>query len=279
MFVYDNLGASNLTLGGLVGMNTEINETKTALEAKGLNKSFNGLKALDDLSFKIQLGETLVIIGPSGSGKTLLLKTLLGITPQDTGNIFIQGSPKEDVQENSSNFLDRFGMLFQQSALFDSMTVWENIGFKELKKPNANKEIIKNDVIKLLDRVGLRPEVADLYPAELSGGMQKRVGLARAFAGDPEFLLLDEPTAGLDPIMSNSISQLIKQQTKEHNTTSIVISSDLDSARKISTNIMMLHQGRVVWFGPTNELDETDNPYIKQFIHKSAKGPIAVLTE
>ncbi|WP_417453160.1 ABC transporter ATP-binding protein [Kiloniella sp.] len=279
MFAYDNLGASNLTLGGLVGMSTEVNETKTALEAKGLNKSFNGLKALDDLSFKIQLGETLVIIGPSGSGKTLLLKTLLGISPQDTGEIFIQGAPKEEVQENSPNFLDRFGMLFQQSALFDSMTVWENIGFKELKKPNANKVIIKNDVIKLLDRVGLRPEVADLYPAELSGGMQKRVGLARAFAGDPEFLLLDEPTAGLDPIMSNSISQLIKQQTKEHNTTSIVISSDLDSARKISTNIMMLHQGKVVWFGPTHELDKTDNPYVKQFIHKSAKGPIAVLTE
>ncbi|WP_417429634.1 ABC transporter ATP-binding protein [Kiloniella sp.] len=260
-------------------MNTEINETKTALEAKGLNKSFNGLKALDELSFEVKLGETLVIIGPSGSGKTLLLKTLLGITPQDSGTIFIQGSPKEEVQENSPNFLDRFGMLFQQSALFDSMTVWENIGFKELKKPDANKEIIKSDVIRLLDRVGLRPEVANLYPAELSGGMQKRVGLARAFAGDPEFLLLDEPTAGLDPIMSNSISQLIKQQTKEHNTTSIVISSDLDSARKISTNIMMLHQGKVVWFGPTHELNETDNPFIKQFIHKSAKGPIAVLTE
>ncbi|KKJ75888.1 ABC transporter [Kiloniella litopenaei] len=260
-------------------MNTGTNEIKTVLEVKSLNKSFNGLKALDNVSFKTQLGETLVIIGPSGSGKTLLLKTMLGIILQDSGDIFIDGLPKEKVQETAPNFLDRFGMLFQQSALFDSMTVWENIGFKDLKKPDADKNIIKKEVIKLLDKVGLGPEVADLYPSELSGGMQKRVGLARAFSGDPEFLLLDEPTAGLDPIMSNSISQLIKQQTKEHKTTSIVISSDLESARKISNNIMMLHQGAIVWHGPASKLEETENPFIRQFIHKSAKGPIAVLTE
>ncbi|WP_120496627.1 ABC transporter ATP-binding protein [Kiloniella sp. EL199] len=254
-------------------------KTKTALEIKDLSKSFNGLKALDINDLTLDSGETLVIIGPSGSGKTLLLKILLGIIPHDTGKIFINGHSKEELEDNSQNFVDRFGMLFQQSALFDSMTVWENIAFKELKKQSTDKTKIKAAVITLLDQVGLKPEVAHLYPAELSGGMQKRVGLARAFAGNPDFLFLDEPTAGLDPIMSNSISQLINQQAKEHLSTSIIVSSDLDSARKISTKIMMLHEGKVVWHGPTADLDKTDNPYVQQFIHKSAEGPIAVLTE
>ncbi|KLN59371.1 ABC transporter [Kiloniella spongiae] len=258
---------------------TENGKINTALEVKGLSKSFNGLKALDAVDLKVSSGETLVIIGPSGSGKTLLLKVLLGIIPYDMGHIFVNGHPKEELEDNSHNFLDCFGMLFQQSALFDSMTVWENIAFKELKKQNANREEVKASVIALLDQVGLKQDVADLFPAELSGGMQKRVGLARAFAGDPEFLFLDEPTAGLDPIMSNSISQLINQQAKEHFSTSIIISSDLDSARSISTNIMMLHEGKVVWHGTTDDLDKTKNPYVQQFIHKSAEGPISVLTE
>ncbi|WP_085908019.1 ABC transporter ATP-binding protein [Kiloniella majae] len=258
---------------------TENTKSKNSLKIKNLCKSFNGLKALDIADLTVAPGETLVIIGASGSGKTLLLKTLLGIIPYDTGEIFINGYSKEELEDNSQNFLDRFGMLFQQSALFDSMTVWENIAFKELEKHNANKKEAKVTVIKQLDQVGLKPEVADLFPAELSGGMQKRVGLARAFAGNPEFLFLDEPTAGLDPIMSNSISQLINQQAKEHFSTSIIISSDLDSARNISTKILMLHEGKVAWHGPTADLDKTDNPYVQQFIHKSAEGPIAVLTE
>ncbi len=258
---------------------TENTKLKNSLKITNLSKSFNGLKALDIADLTVAPGETLVIIGPSGSGKTLLLKTMLGIIPHDTGEILINGYTREELGDNSQSFLDRFGMLFQQSALFDSMTVWENIAFKELKKRNANRREIKAAVITLLDQVGLKPEVADLFPAELSGGMQKRVGLARAFAGNPDFLFLDEPTAGLDPIMSNSISQLINQQAKEHFSTSIIISSDLDSARKISTKVIMLHEGKIVWQGPTTDLDKTDNPYVQQFIHKSAEGPIAVLTE
>ncbi|MFD2207579.1 ABC transporter ATP-binding protein [Kiloniella antarctica] len=260
-------------------MSAELKIAEPVLEIQNLSKSFGALKALRNISFSLELGSTLVIIGPSGSGKTLLLKTILGIVQPDSGRVIVGGVDTSDYSGNNQKLLDRFGMLFQQSALFDSLPVWQNIAFKALKNRQADQTNIKNEAIKVLDQVGLRPDVADLYPAELSGGMQKRVGLARAFAGDPEFLFLDEPTAGLDPIMSNSISKLITAQSKNDRITSIVISSDLKSARKISDHMIMLHEGEIVWSGLTKKLDTTDNPYVNQFIHKSAEGPIAVLTE
>ena len=260
-------------------MSAELKIADPVLEIKDLSKSFGPVKALRNISFTLELGSTLVIIGPSGSGKTLLLKTILGIVQPDSGHIIVGGVDTSDYSGNDQELLDRFGMLFQQSALFDSLPVWRNIAFKALKNRHADETSIKNEAIKVLDQVGLRADVADLYPAELSGGMQKRVGLARAFAGNPEFLFLDEPTAGLDPIMSNSISKLITAQSKNDQITSIIISSDLDSARKISDQMIMLHEGEIVWSGLTKNLDNTDNPYVNQFIHKSAEGPIAVLTE
>ncbi len=260
-------------------MDAELKMAEPILEICDLSKSFEQIIALKDISFSLELGSTLVIIGPSGSGKTLLLKTILGIVQPDSGQIIIDGIDTAEFSGNSQKLLDRFGMLFQQSALFDSMTVWQNIAFKALKKPQADETKIKKEAIEVLDQVGLRPEVADLYPAELSGGMQKRVGLARAFAGNPEFLFLDEPTAGLDPIMSNSISKLINTQSKNKSVTSIIVSSDLESARKISDRVIMLNEGEIVWSGLTKNLNNTDNPYVNQFIHKSAEGPISVLTE
>lgn len=264
---------------GTVEMSAELKIADPVLEIRNLSKSFGQLKALQNVSFSLELGSTLVIIGASGSGKTLLLKTILGIVQPDSGQIKVGGIDTSDHPGNNQDLLDRFGMLFQQSALFDSLTVWRNIAFKALKNRRADEVKIKQEAIEVLDRVGLRPEVADLYPAELSGGMQKRVGLARAFAGNPEFLFLDEPTAGLDPIMSNSISQLITSQSTKNGVTSIIISSDLSSARKISDHVIMLHEGCIVWSGLTKNLDNTDNPYVNQFIHKSAEGPISVLTE
>ncbi|WP_419904191.1 ABC transporter ATP-binding protein [Kiloniella sp.] len=260
-------------------MSAELKIANPILEIRALCKSFEKLRALDTISFSLDAGSTLVIIGPSGSGKTLLLKTILGIVQPDSGQVMVGGTDTAEYSGNNQELLNRFGMLFQQSALFDSMSVWRNIAFKALKNRQADEAKIKKEAISMLDQVGLRAEVADLYPAELSGGMQKRVGLARAFAGNPEFLFLDEPTAGLDPIMSNSISKLITTQSKNKNVTSIIISSDLESVRKISDHVIMLNEGQIVWSGLTKNLDNTENPYVNQFIHKSAEGPIAVLTE
>ncbi|MCZ4280124.1 ATP-binding cassette domain-containing protein [Kiloniella laminariae] len=260
-------------------MRAVLEEKKVVLDVRELTRSFGQIRALDNVSFSVQQGRSLVIIGGSGSGKTLLLKAILGVVDVDSGQILVDGQDMTGRARDNEDFLDRFGMLFQQSALFDSMPVWRNIAFKILKGHGADEVAIKEKAIEALGRVGLRVEVADLYPSELSGGMQKRVGLARAFAGRPEFLFLDEPTAGLDPIMSNSISELIVDMKQDKNVTCMIVSSDLASVRKISDDVLMLHEGRVVWSGPTKELDTTDNPYVQQFINKSAVGPIAVMTE
>ena len=251
-------------------------ETATPkLKIAGLSKSFGANRALVDIDLEVGAGESLVLIGGSGSGKTLLLKCILGLLPPDRGSVLLDGEETAKLNGNDRmRFLDRFGMLFQQSALFDSLPVWQNVAFKLLQDHSVSRAQARDIAIDKLSHVGMGPEVADLFPAELSGGMQKRVGLARAIAADPEIVFLDEPTAGLDPIMSNIINDLVIENVKELGATAVSITSDLVSARRISDHIAMLHEGRLVWTGPTSEVDRSGNDYVDQFINKRTTGPI-----
>jgi len=245
------------------------------IRLRGLTRTFGALRALDNIDLDVATGESLALIGPSASGKTLLLKCLLGLIKPTAGSVEIDGV--DTVKLRSAErmaFMSRFGMLFQQSALFDSIPVWENVAFRLNQDPALTDEQAHDIAIEKLARVGLQAEVGALLPAELSGGMQKRVGLARAFAADPEIVLLDEPTAGLDPIMTNVIDDLILENARELGATVVSITSNMVSARRISDRIAMLHEGRLVWTGPTADIDNSDNPYLDQFIHKRGEGPI-----
>jgi phospholipid/cholesterol/gamma-HCH transport system ATP-binding protein len=206
----------------------------------------------------------------------VLLKCILGLVPPDAGVIRLEGRPVTEATRE--DFLARFGMLFQGGALFDSFSVWQNVAFRLLrgatKRPQDEARAIALDKLK---RVGLGPEVADLYPAELSGGMQKRVGLARAIAADPQVIFFDEPTTGLDPIMAGVINDLIRSIVSEMGATAITITHDMSSVRAIADSVAMLHEGVLRWQGSVQEMDDTPDPYVQQFIHGRAKGPITAL--
>ncbi|GLQ06180.1 ABC transporter ATP-binding protein [Sneathiella chinensis] len=248
---------------------------KTRIATTGLIKRFDGKNALDGVDLEVRDGEILTLIGPSGSGKTLLLKTILGLVTPDAGEIEVGGEAVLSLSgAERDEYLKQFGILFQRSGLFDGMPVWENIGFRLLQKSGASRKEVREAAIEKLRAVGLSPDVCDLYPAELSGGMQKRVGIARALAGDPSILFLDEPTAGLDPIMSNVINDLILQNVRDLGSTVIAVTSNLVTARRISDRIAMLHEGRVVWCGDVDAVEQSDNPYLDQFWHKRKDGPI-----
>jgi len=241
----------------------------------GVTKAFGGERALDDISLDVAAGESLVLIGGSGSGKSLLLKTILGLVPPDAGRIEIDGEDSVGLSGNQRMaWMRRFGVLFQRQGLFDSLTIWQNVAFRLLQDPAFDKAAARARAIEKLASVGLRADTADLYPAELSGGMQKRAGLARAIATDPEIIFLDEPTAGLDPIMSNIISELIIERESELGATIISVVSDMAVVRAIAERVAMLHEGRLVWQGPVAELDTTDNAYVRQFVTQSIEGPI-----
>lgn len=240
-----------------------------------VSKAFDGHRALDGISLDVADGESLVLIGSSGSGKSLLLKSILGLVPPDTGSIEIDGVDSTGLSENDRmEWMRRFGVLFQRQGLFDSLTVWENVAFRLLQDRSFSNVAAKELAIDKLASVGLTADTADLYPAEISGGMQKRVGLARAIATDPEIIFLDEPTAGLDPIMSNIISELIIAREKELGATIISVVSDMAVVRLIAERVVMLHEGRIVWSGTVDELEATDNPYVHQFVNQLAEGPI-----
>ncbi len=215
----------------------------------------------------------MVIIGGSGTGKSVALKCILGLITPDSGTIYVDG--KDASTGDRDAFLARFGMLFQGGALFDSLPVWQNVAFRllrgSLKRPvDEAREI----AIEKLRRVGLRSKVADLFPSELSGGMQKRVGLARAIAAEPEIIFFDEPTTGLDPIMSGVINDLIREIVTEMGATAMTITHDMSSVRAIADNVAMLHDGVIQWTGPVAQMDASDDPYLEQFISGSAEGPI-----
>lgn len=245
------------------------------IQIDGLKKSFGSKAVLRDVHLDVERGESLVVIGGSGTGKSVLLKCILGLVTPDAGTITLDGAP---VAENREAFLAHFGMLFQGAALFDSLPVWQNVAFRLLRGPAKRiKAEARAIAVDKLKRVGLGPEVADLFPAELSGGMQKRVGLARAIATDPAVIFFDEPTTGLDPIMAGVINDLIRDIVTEMGATAITITHDMTSVRAIADRVAMLHDGVVKWHGTITEMDETSDPYVTQFIHGRATGPITAL--
>ncbi len=240
---------------------------------ENIHKSFGTNHVLRGLDLEIARGSSMVIIGGSGTGKSIALKCILGLVQQDSGTITVDG--KDASSGDRDAFLARFGMLFQGAALFDSLPVWQNVAFRllrgSLKRP---KEEARQIAIDKLRRVGLRADVADRFPAELSGGMQKRVGLARAIAAEPEIIFFDEPTTGLDPIMSGVINDLIREIVVEMGATAMTITHDMTSVRAIADNISMLHDGVIQWTGPVADMDHSGNAYLDQFIQGRAEGPI-----
>ena len=246
------------------------------IQLQNIHKSFGNNHVLKGVNMDVGEGKSLVIIGGSGTGKSIILKCILGLEKPDQGQILLHG--KDINRTNRENFFARFGMLFQGGALFDSLTVWQNVAFKmlrgKLKKTNAEA---RNIAIEKLRHVGLKPEVADKYPAELSGGMQKRVSLARAIATNPEIIFFDEPNTGLDPIMSGVINDLIREIVVEMKATAITITHDMSSVRAIADKVAMLHDGKIRWTGSIEEMEQSDDPYLTQFINGHSHGPIETI--
>jgi phospholipid/cholesterol/gamma-HCH transport system ATP-binding protein len=249
--------------------------TAPKIELSGLTKSFDDKHVLRGVDLSIPPGESVVIIGGSGTGKSVMLKCILGLLEPSAGTIKVDG---QDVTHLKGRALDehqaKFGMLFQGSALFDSLPVWRNVAFKLLQAHRIPKKEAKERAIATLASVGLGPDVGDLFPSELSGGMQKRVALARAIASKPEIIFFDEPTTGLDPIMSDVINELIVKCVREVGATALSITHDMASARKIADRIAMLYEGRIIWQGRVSDIDHSGNPFVDQFIHGRANGPI-----
>ena len=239
----------------------------------GIHKAFGANRVLRGVDLTLPKGQSLVIIGGSGTGKSILLKCILGLVKPDKGVITIDGEDVSTAQRDQ--FLARFGMLFQGGALFDSLRVWENVAFRLTRGAQRRaKDEARAMAIEKLRRVGLMPDVADLFPAELSGGMQKRVGLARAIAAEPEIIFFDEPTTGLDPIMAGVINELIREIVVEMGVTAMTITHDMSSVRAIADRVAMLHAGVIQWEGQVAEMDTASDPYLDQFIHGRAAGPI-----
>ena len=243
------------------------------IEMQDIHKSFGKNAVLRGVNLTVETGTSMVIIGGSGSGKSVTIKCILGLIHPDSGRILLDGKDVEDEERDA--FLARFGMLFQGGALFDSLPVWQNVSFRllrgSLKRPKSEARDI---AIEKLRRVGLTPDVADQFPAELSGGMQKRVGLARAIAAEPQVIFFDEPTTGLDPIMAGVINDLIREIVVEMGATAITITHDMSSVRAIADEVAMLHAGKIRWTGPVGEMDDCGDPYVEQFINGRAEGPI-----
>lgn len=245
------------------------------LQLRNVKKSFGDNHVLNDLSLSIPAGKSMVVIGGSGTGKSVMLKSVLGLICPDSGSILIDGEESVGAdQKRRSQLMHKFGMLFQGGALFDSLKIWENVSFGLIHGQGMNKKQAREVALEKIRAVGLREAVADLYPAELSGGMQKRVSLARAVATKPDIIFFDEPTTGLDPIMADVINDLIVQQVKGLGATALSITHDMASARKIADYVAMIYQGRIIWTGPVSDLDHSGNEYVDQFINGRAQGPI-----
>lgn len=249
--------------------------TTPILKLEGVKKSFGKNDVLRGIDLAVQPGESLVIIGGSGSGKSVMLKNALGLMTPDKGKIFFNG---QDVTkshgEERANMRNRIGMLFQSGALFDSLTVWENVAFRLIYADKLRRSDAKERAIETLRKVRLGPDVATLYPAEISGGMQKRVSLARSIISEPDLIFFDEPTTGLDPITADAINDLILEQVRGLGAAAVSITHDMPSARKIADNIAMLFEGEIIWRGPASVIDNSGNEFVDQFVHGRAEGPI-----
>jgi len=248
---------------------------KPKIELKGVKKRFGPKVVLDGVDLPINDGDSIVIIGGSGSGKSVTIKCVLGILRADAGTILVDGEDVTHIRGSKRDaVLRKFGMLFQGAALFDSLPVWENVAFGLIQGRGVPRARARDIALEKLAKVGLGSEVASLSPAELSGGMQKRVGLARAIAADPEIIFFDEPTTGLDPIMADVINELIHTTVRDLGVTAVSITHDMASARKISNRIAMIYKGKIIWDGLTKDIDRSGNAYVDQFIRGSAEGPI-----
>jgi phospholipid/cholesterol/gamma-HCH transport system ATP-binding protein len=246
------------------------------IRIRDLYKSFGTKHVLSGMDLDVGAGESVVVIGGSGSGKSVTLKCVLGLLQPEEGSIQVDGEEVVGLGGESLELVRRkFGMLFQNAALFDSLTVWQNVAFGLIQGQGMARRQAREIAFDRLTAVGLEAEVGNMWPAELSGGMRKRVGLARAIATSPDIIFFDEPTTGLDPIMGDVIDELIVKCVRELGATALSITHDMASARKISDRIAMLYDGRIIWAGPTAEIDRSNNPYVDQFIHGRAEGPIA----
>ncbi len=245
------------------------------IEVRGLKKAFGPKVVLDGLDLEVGRNESLVVIGGSGTGKSVLIKNMIGILRPDGGSIKIDGEETAGVTGPARDRVSqKFGLLFQSSALFDGMSVWRNVAFRLMDGHGLSESEAKDLAIEKLAQVGLGPSIAEMSPADLSGGMQKRVGLARAIATAPEILFFDEPTTGLDPIMGDVINDLIVKCVRELGASALTITHDMSSARKIPDRIAMLYKGKIIWHGPVADIDTCGNDYVDQFIHGRPEGPI-----
>lgn len=249
-----------------------------AIELVNVSLGFDGNRVLDNISLRVEPGQSLVVIGPSGCGKTVLLKTIIGVYTPEQGVIRVDEETVSGTSGKDREAVNRrFGMLFQKSGLFDSLPVWENIAFRVLQESKISRASARDLAIEKLALVGLDAREADLYPVDLSGGMQKRVGIARAIATDPDVLLLDEPTAGLDPISSNMINEMILDIVGRLGVTVLSVNSDMSGAEKTADTAAMLYEGCVMWMGPTADMRTVDDPHVSQFVNSHAEGPIPTI--
>jgi len=245
------------------------------ISLRGVTKAFGPKKVLQGIELDVAPGESMVVIGGSGTGKSVLLKCILGLLRPENGSIMIDGEETRDFSDRSrARVMRKFGMLFQGGALFDSLRVWENVAFGPIQSDGMAPAQAREIAIAKLGAVGLGPEIGDLFPSELSGGMQKRVALARAIAREPEIIFFDEPTTGLDPIMADVINDLIVKCVSDLGATAVSITHDMASARKIGHRIGMLYEGKLIWQGPVADIDRSGNAHVDQFIHGRAEGPI-----
>ncbi len=250
------------------------------ISVSNLTKSFGQKQVLKGINLEVKKGESLVILGGSGSGKSVLIKTISTLMDATSGQVKVDDEVVSNVsQKKRDELMEKIGFLFQGGALFDSLPIWENVAFRLINSQKINRKEARKIAIKKLNSVGLEENVADLYPSELSGGMQKRASLARAIAANPEIIFFDEPTTGLDPIMADVINDLIVKNSKELGATTITITHDMKSAEKIADKIAMLYEGKIIWFGDVKDMYSSKNPYLDQFIHGRAQGPIKLITE
>jgi len=245
------------------------------IRMRDVHKAFGDKKVLAGVDLDVGVGESLVIIGGSGTGKSVTIKCIQGLLTPDRGSIEIDGEEVIGMAaEDRERINNQLGMLFQAAALFDSLPVWENVAFGLLAEKRCSRKEARDIAVEKLALVGLGPDIADVWPAELSGGMQKRVGLARAIAADPKIIFFDEPTTGLDPIMADVINNLIVAVNRKVGATALTITHDMASAKKIGDRIAMLYDGKIIWAGPPDLVNESGSPYLDQFVNGRADGPI-----